>query len=40
MTSFQASVYLLPRPARDPDGKVAFSTATFRGELREWSRIC
>lgn len=32
--------FLLPRPNRNPEGKVAFSTATFRGQLREWLRTC
>ncbi|WP_204011791.1 tyrosine-type recombinase/integrase [Virgisporangium aurantiacum] len=31
---------LLPRRTRNPEGKVAFSTATFRGQLREWLRVC
>jgi len=30
----------LAAPTRNPEGKVAFSTATFRGELRQWSRVC
>lgn len=37
---FDDPVFLLPRPTRNPEGKVAFSTATFRGELREWLRVC
>jgi integrase len=37
---FDDPVFLLPRPTRNPDGKLAFSTATFRGELREWLRVC
>jgi integrase len=32
--------FLLPRATRNPEGKVAFSTATFRGQLRQWLRIC
>ena len=36
LAEFDSPTYLLPRPTRNPDGKVAFSTATFRGELREW----
>jgi Phage integrase family/Transposase len=37
---FDDPVFLLPRPTRNPDGKLAFSAATFRGELREWLRVC
>jgi integrase len=37
---FDDPAFLLPRPTRNPDGKVAFSPATFRGELREWLRTC
>jgi hypothetical protein len=37
---FDDPAFLLPRPTRNPEGKVAFSTATFRGELREWLRVC
>lgn len=37
---FDAPLFLLPRPTRNPEGKVAFSTATFRGQLHEWLRIC
>ena len=32
--------YLLPRPTRNPEGKLPFSAATFRGELREWLSDC
>ncbi len=28
---FDDPIFLLPRPTRNPEGKVAFSTATFRG---------
>ena len=31
---------LLPRPTRNPDGHLPFSTATFRGELDDWLRCC
>jgi integrase len=31
---------LLPRPTRNPDGRLPFSTATFRGQLIEWLRVC
>jgi integrase len=37
---FPAATYLLPRPTRNPDGRLPFSTATFRGELIEWLRAC
>ncbi len=40
LAEFDDPAYLLPRQTRNPDGKVAFSTATFRGELREWLRVC
>jgi integrase len=40
LTEFAEPVYLLPRPTRNPDGKLPFSTATFRGELREWLQAC
>jgi integrase len=40
LSEFTEPVYLLPRPTRNPDGKLAFSTATFRGELREWLQAC
>jgi integrase len=40
LTEFAEAVYLLPRPTRNPDGKLPFSTATFRGELREWLQAC
>ncbi|WP_460431822.1 tyrosine-type recombinase/integrase, partial [Amycolatopsis echigonensis] len=39
LDEFDDPAVLLPRPTRNPDGKVAFSTATFRGELREWLRV-
>jgi integrase len=37
---FAEPEYLLPRPTRNPEGKLPFSTATFRGELREWLCDC
>lgn len=37
---FSEPACLLPRPTRNPDGKLAFSTATFRGELQQWLRAC
>jgi integrase len=37
---FAEPEYLLPRPTRNPEGKLPFSTATFRGELREWLHDC
>lgn len=40
LAQFDAPAYLLPRPTRNPDGKMAFSTATFRGELQEWLQTC
>jgi len=36
---FDDPVFLLPRPTGNPEEKVAFSTGTFRGELREWLRL-
>ena len=40
LEEFTEPEYLLPRPTRNPEGKLPFSTATFRGELREWLRDC
>lgn len=40
LTEFVEPAYLLPRPTRNPDGKLPFSTATFRGELQEWLQAC
>ncbi|MGA5504963.1 tyrosine-type recombinase/integrase [Streptomyces umbrinus] len=40
LAEFSDPVFLLPRANRNPEGKVAFSTSTFRGQLREWLRIC
>ncbi|MEZ0095744.1 tyrosine-type recombinase/integrase [Streptacidiphilus sp. EB129] len=40
LAEFEAPLFLLPRPTRNPEGKIAFSTATFRGQLRQWLRIC
>ncbi|MEU3343002.1 site-specific integrase [Streptomyces sp. NPDC006668] len=40
IAEFDDPAFLLPRSNRNPEGKVAFSTATFRGQLREWLRIC
>ncbi|MGH3584854.1 MAG: tyrosine-type recombinase/integrase [Pseudonocardia sp.] len=40
IAAFEAPTFLLPRPTRNPDGTVAFSTATFRGELRKWLHDC
>lgn len=39
LAEFDAPAFLLPRANRNPEGKVAFSTSTFRGQLREWLRI-
>src|SRR5262249_42178015 len=40
LPEFDEPAYLLPRPTRNPDGKLPFSTATFRGELQEWLHEC
>ncbi|WP_067480433.1 tyrosine-type recombinase/integrase [Nocardia amamiensis] len=40
LAEFDDPEYLLPRPTRNPEGKLPFSTATFRGELLEWLRAC
>ncbi len=40
LDEFAEPEYLLPRPTRNPEGKLPFSTATFRGELREWLHDC
>ena len=37
---FPKSACLLPRPTRNLDGKLPFSTATFRGQLLGWLRAC
>ncbi len=40
MEEFPASTILLPRASRNPDGRLPFSTATFRGQLIEWLLAC
>jgi len=40
LADFPAGTCLLPRPTRNPDGLIAFSTATFRGELAVWLLAC
>lgn len=40
IAEFDEPASLLPRPTRNPDGKLAFSTAIFRGELQQWLRTC
>ncbi|MHB1519637.1 MAG: tyrosine-type recombinase/integrase [Acidimicrobiales bacterium] len=40
MGQFPKALYLLPRSSRNPDGHVAFSTSTFRGELVAWLLAC
>lgn len=40
LAEFTEPTFLLPRPTRNPDGRWPFSTATFRGELREWLHVC
>jgi integrase len=40
MAEFPDGLYLLPRQTRNPDGRVPFSTATFRGELIAWLLAC
>ena len=40
LTEFAEPSYLLPRPTRNPDARLPFSTSTFRGELQEWLREC
>jgi integrase len=40
LAEFDDPACLLPRPTRNPEGKLPFSTATFRGELLEWLRAC
>jgi integrase len=40
LTELPSATCLLPRPTRNPDGHMPFSTATFRGELVEWLRCC
>jgi integrase len=40
LEEYDSPAFLLPRRTRNPDGKVAFSTATFRGQLHEWLRVC
>jgi len=40
LIEFPAGPCLFPRPTRNPDGKFAFSTATFRGELAVWLLDC
>jgi hypothetical protein len=37
---FGDPAFLLPRRTRNPEGNVAFSTATFRGQLHQWLRVC
>ncbi|MEO3858492.1 tyrosine-type recombinase/integrase [Acrocarpospora sp. B8E8] len=39
LAEFDDPTYLLPRPTRNPEGKMPFSAATFRGELRTWLRV-
>lgn len=40
MAELPSATVLLPRPTRNPDGRHPFSTATFRGELRQWLHDC
>jgi integrase len=40
LAEYSEPTYLLPRHTRNPEGKLPFSTATFRGELLEWLRDC
>ena len=40
ITMFPRAACLLPRRTRNLDGKLPFSTATFRGQLIEWLRAC
>jgi integrase len=40
LAEFPAATCLPPRPTRNPEGQLPFSTATFRGELTEWLRDC
>jgi integrase len=40
VTMFPQAGCLLPRRTRNLDGKLPFSTSTFRGQLAEWLRAC
>lgn len=40
LAEFPGGTYLLPRPTRNLDGRLPFSPATFRGQLREWLLVC
>jgi integrase len=40
LAEFPVATYLLPRPTRNLDGRLPFSPATFRGQLREWLLVC
>ncbi len=40
ITAFPQAAVLLPRRTRNLDGKLPFSTSTFRGQLVEWLRTC
>jgi hypothetical protein len=40
VTMFPQSGCLLPRRTRNLDGKLPFTSATFRGQLIDWLRLC
>ena len=40
LAEYAMAVHLLPRRTRNLDGRYPFSSATFRGQLREWLIIC
>jgi len=40
LAEFTDPGYLLPRRNRNPEAKIPFSTATFRGQLVEWLLAC
>lgn len=40
ITRFPQSGCLLPRRTRNLDGKLPFTSATFRGQLIDWLRVC
>jgi hypothetical protein len=40
LAEFPDATFLLPRPTRNLDGRLPFSPATFRGQLREWLLAC
>ncbi len=40
LAEFRGATSLLPRPTRNLDGRLPFSPATFRGQLREWLLVC